>query len=229
MVAKIIYKIYLNSCLTLSPNKFLAEKKLGETYLRLLSGDLMAERIPTIVNPANLRLEPGGGVCGKTYDEAGNEPFNECQEILKRQKRDSIQVDEAVLTSAGHLAPKIKTIIHAVGPIFDPTASQKNATSLTQAYTNSLDLLTAPQNHPDFISSKIEAKPMRSIAFPSISTGIYGYPLEQAAPIALEAVKNFIEKHPKALDEVRFVFFPLEKDKQKTAQYYQDTFSKLFG
>lgn len=219
-IAKIIFKIYLNSCMVkVSPNTVFAEKQIGKTKIVLLSGSLMAETTDAIVNAANQRLVKGLGVCGAVRKFAGESVFNECKAILKKQGRTSVKEGEAVLTSAGNLTPQIKVIAHAVGPVFRKKATN-NADLLAQAYTNSLKLVAAPQNNPKFISSKVDPKPMRSIAFPSLSTGIFGYPLQEAPTVAFKAVSDFINANPDALDEVRFVFLPLDKDDQKTATFY---------
>lgn len=212
-----------------SSNKILCKKEFGKTKIILLSGSLMDEVTDAIVNPANPSLQPLGGVCGKIFATAGSEPFDECQEILSRNQKNFIQTGEAVMTSSGRLAPKIRTIIHAAGPVFEKSNNQeKLAKQLADTYTKSLKLLTFPQKFPEWVSLKLRnIAPMRSIAFPSISTGIFHYPLEQAAPIALAAIKVFIEANPDSLDEVRFVFLPLSEDEQKTSQAYQNALDKL--
>jgi O-acetyl-ADP-ribose deacetylase (regulator of RNase III) len=209
-------------------NAVIAEALIGKTKVRLLTGSLTNDTAEAIVNAANVWLESGGGVCGAIFRGAGQSVFDECQEILERHQVKSIKTGEAVLTSAGKLASKIKAIVHAAGPIVSFSPDQRDAELLTQAYTNTLKLITAPQNHRDWISSKVVDVPsMRSIAFASISTGIYGYPLDQASSIALKAIKDFIEKNPGALDEVRFVFLPLEEDGQKTANFYTKALKEL--
>jgi O-acetyl-ADP-ribose deacetylase (regulator of RNase III) len=225
-IAKIIFKIYLNSCL-FQQNEIIAEKQIGKTKVVLKCGSLFCEKTEGVVNPANHGLQGRGGVSGLFYVKAGEEPFIECAEILSKLQKDAIDSGDAVMTTSGDLAPRVKVIIHTAGPIFDEKNEEENAKQLAKAYTRSLNLLTAPQDNPNWISSKVDAKPMRTISLPSISTGIYGYPLDKAAPIALQSVKDFITKNPDALDEVDIVFLPLEKDPQKTSLAYKEALEKL--
>lgn len=263
LVIKIIFKWRLNAITMLkhNPNTFLAGKEIGKTRIVLVTGSLLEETTEAVVNAANAKLQAGGGICGAFHAQAGDGIFDECDTILKKQKRNAIATGEAVLTTAGDLRsppdqepdtceavlttaddsmsppdqePRIKTIVHAVGPIFDEKEEknagylEEQAELLAQAYTSSLELITDPNDHSDYVSDEIvDPKPMRTIGFPSISTGIYKFPLDTAAAAALGAVKTFIEENPDALDEVRFVFFPLDKDKQKTAQFYVDALNNL--
>lgn len=238
LVIKIIFKWRLNALILSkkeSPNALLAEKVIGKTRIVLATGDLLKETTDAIVNAANDHLLPGGGICGAFHAQAGEGIFKECQEILKKQKRQKIDTGLAVLTTAGDLAPRIKEIVHAVGPIFDENRDkeegylQEQADLLAQAYTSSLWLMTNPKPLIDFVSVefKDDPKPVRTIGFPSISTGIYKFPLDTAAKTALKSVKTFIENNPDDLDEVRFVFFPLDKDDQKTAKYYVEALNNL--
>jgi O-acetyl-ADP-ribose deacetylase len=232
LIAKIIFKIYLNTCLTLtkkSPNEIIAEKLIGNTRIVLLSGDLLQETVP-IVNPANASLKRLGGVCGIIGDATGDAPFDECQTLLAKQglKNKNFPCGEAVMTSAGDLAPRIKVIVHAVGPDFGkPSEKEKGAELLANAHKNILKLITKPKDHPDSVSSNVGDYPMRAVAIPAISTGIFGYPKDEAASVAFETVKGFIEENPDALDEVRFVFLPLQKDKDKTSNFYVEALKKI--
>lgn len=242
LVIKIIFKWRLNAIAMLkdNPNNFLAGKEIGKTRIVLVTGNLFDETTEAVVNAAQVSLEAGGGVCGYFHDNAGQGVFDECKEILKKQKRQAIDTGEAVLTTAGDLMspldkePRIKTIVHAVGPQFDKKKEEnegylkEQADLLAQAYTSSLELITDPNDHSDYVSDDIvDPEPMRTIGFPSISTGIYHFPLDTAAAAALGAVKTFIEENPDALDEVRFVFLPLDKDKQKTAEPYVKALNNL--
>ena len=231
LVAKAIFKIYLNTCLTTtkkSPNELLAEKLIGKTKIVLLSGSLLEETAEAIVNPANGSLKHLGGVCGIIGKASGRDPFDECEDLLKNQNRKNLACGEAVLTSAGDLAPRIKVIVHAVGPDFSIKDEKEHGPELlAAAHTNSLKLITEPEMHPDSVSSKVESQPKRSIAFPAISTGIFGYPKDEAATVAFKATIDFIKENPDAIDEVRFVFLPLEKDKDKTSTYYVKAFEAL--
>ncbi len=234
LIAKVIFKIYLNTYLTMtraSPNTVVAEKQFGKTKIVLLSGSLVNETTDAIVNAANDRLAAGGGVCGVIATHAGMGVFKECKQILKTRKIKSIKDGEAVLTSAGNLSSNNRAIVHAVGPYYDDKVkdnAENSAKALEEAYTNSLKLITSSQYDPNLMSTELEDfKPMYSIAFPSISTGIFNYPLKEAPKVAFKAVIDFIEKNPDALEEVRFVFLPIDKDPQKTLTYYQKAFERL--
>lgn len=236
LVIKAAFKWKLNSITMLkeNPNIFLEGKEIGKTRVVLVTGDLLAETTEATVNAANARLAAGAGVCGAFHQEAGDGIFDECEEILTAQGRNAVDTGEAVLTTAGDLAPRITAIVHAVGPIYDtkkadkdPAYVKKQHDLLAKAYTSSLELATEPLFHQAFISPRIKnPQPLRTIAFPSISTGIYDFPLPTAAKIALESVKTFIEKNPTALDEVRFVFLPMVR-KEKTASYYVTALNNL--
>lgn len=231
LALKVIFKIYLNHLAGQqppSPNILIVEKKFGKTKVVLLEGSLMTENTQAIVNAANAGLWAGAGVCGAVRKTAGKGVFDECKDLLKTQKLKSLGCGQAVLTTAGDMT-EVQRVVHAVGP--DCGIKKENderAKLLADTYTNSLELITAPEKHPESISAKcIDQTSLRTIAFPSISTGIYGYPLDEAAEVALKAVKDFVEQHPKALDEVRFVFLPLATDPDKTSAAYQKAFAKL--
>lgn len=236
LAIKVIFKWRLNAVTMLkeNPNTYLAGREFGKTRVVLVSGSLLDETTDAVVNAANSALKAGGGICGAFRKEAGQGIFDECAEILKEQKRKEIDTGEAVLTTAGDLAPRIKAIVHAVGPIYNDKKAkvdgynEEQADLLAKAYTSSLELVTEPLFHQASISQKLGLpSAMRTIGFPSISTGIYDFPLDLAAETSLQAVKTYIEKHSGELDEVRFVFLPLDKDKQSTAQFYLDALKKL--
>lgn len=221
LALKIAFKWNLNSMTMLkeNPNKFLEGKEIGKTRLTLFSGDLLVETTEAVVNAANKKLAAGGGICGEFRKYAGIGIFDECEEILQRNDWTEIETGNAVLTTAGDLRPVIKTVVHAVGPIFDENKAKKDphygeeqAELLADAYQSSLNLVTDPQGHAPLLSPLLEdVQPMRTIGFCAISIGIYKFPKELAASTALETVKTFIEEQPDALDEVRFVFLPKEQ------------------
>lgn len=148
------------------------EKMIGQTRLVLTQGDITQADTEAIVNAANSRLAGGGGVDGAIHRAGGPEIMAECRKI------GSCPTGEAVITTAGRL--KAKKVIHTVGPIY--RGRPEDARLLASAYKSSLDL--AAQHG------------LRSVAFPSLSTGAYGYPLDAAAKVALEAVRQGIEKIP---------------------------------
>jgi O-acetyl-ADP-ribose deacetylase len=171
-------------------------KNIGQALLVLKRGDITREEVDVIVNAANSSLLGGGGVDGAIHRAAGPALLKACQEVREEQKKAGrhlgCAVGEAVITSAGAL--KAKYVIHTVGP--DMRGLMMNASDLLKnAYSNSL-----------FLAEKHRAK---SIAFPSISTGIYAYPIEEAARIALETVSAFLSKTT-TIKEVRFILFSEE-------------------
>lgn len=159
------------------------EKLIGQTRLVLTQGDITQADTQAIVNAANSRLAGGGGVDGAIHRAGGPEIMAECRRI------GSCPTGEAVITTAGKLSAK--KVIHTVGPIY--RGRPEDLRLLASAYANSLELAA---KHG-----------LRSVAFPSLSTGAYGYPLEKAAEVALRAVKEGVENNPGKFEEVRFVLF----------------------
>ncbi|PKM87311.1 MAG: O-acetyl-ADP-ribose deacetylase [Firmicutes bacterium HGW-Firmicutes-12] len=160
---------------------------VAQTELVIVQGDLTQQEVEAIVNAANSRLMGGGGVDGAIHKAGGPQILVECKEIVNRQG--SLPPGEAVITSGGNL--KSAYVIHTVGPIWRG-GNNNEAVLLKNAYNNSLKL--AKENG------------IKTIAFPSISTGAYAYPLEQAAEIALSTVLDFIKKDTH-FSEVRFILF----------------------
>jgi len=155
--------------------------------IKILQGDITRQVADAIVNAANSSLLGGGGVDGAIHRVGGPAIRQECRQI--RELQGGCSPGEAVITGGGNL--QVKYVIHTVGPIWrDGRTNEK--TVLENAYRNSL--LLAEQYECDII------------AFPSISTGAYGFPLDLAAPIALETIADFLACHqtPK---EVRMVLF----------------------
>jgi O-acetyl-ADP-ribose deacetylase (regulator of RNase III) len=173
--------------------------QINETTLELIQGDITQQDVDAIVNAANESLAAGGGVCGAIYEAGGREIFAECRQYYKR-----CATGEAVITGGGKLTAR--NVIHAVGPIYSGTP--RDAELLTDAYRNSLRVAVRDK--------------LQSIAFPSLSTGIYGYPLDEAAPVALKAVKDFLQTQSHQLSLVRFVLFD-----DKTLEAFQSALSNL--
>jgi O-acetyl-ADP-ribose deacetylase (regulator of RNase III) len=147
-----------------------------------MQGNIVEVRVDAIVNAANAALAGGGGVDGAIHRAAGPSIIEECRKI------GGCPTGSAVATTAGKLDATY--IFHAVGPIYGQHADA--ARLLASAYQSCLNL--AEQYH------------LQSIAFPSLSTGAYGYPVDQAAPLALKTVLDHIQK-PTALQQVLFVLF----------------------
>jgi O-acetyl-ADP-ribose deacetylase (regulator of RNase III) len=157
--------------------------------VKIKVGDITLENVDAIVNAANSTLLGGDGVDGAIHDAGGKQILYECQEIRRTQYPDGLPTSEAVITSGGDLMARF--VIHTVGPIFGRN-NGADAELLTNCYINSLAL--AVEND------------LSTIAFPSISTGAYGYPKHEAAGISSEAIKEFLARN-KSLQEVRLVFF----------------------
>lgn len=155
--------------------------------LTIKLGDITREAVDIIVTAANSRLMGGGGVDGAVHRAAGPRLLYECKRI--RQEKGLIEPGTAVITAPGNL--KIKFVIHAVGPVWQGGGANERKT-LMSAYQNALKLAVEQD--------------AKSIAFPSISTGSYSYPIDFAAPAAIEAIKLFIKECEKPLD-VRLILF----------------------
>jgi O-acetyl-ADP-ribose deacetylase (regulator of RNase III) len=163
--------------------------QVGKATLQLIKGDITEVEADAIVNAANSSLMGGGGVDGAVHRKGGPKILEECKRIRATEWPDGLPTGKAVITSGGNL--KAKYIIHTVGPVW-LGGFHVEAELLKQAYKNSLKLAVA--------------KGLKTIAFPSISTGAYGYPIEDASRIALRTVKDFLEKEDK-LERVVFVLF----------------------
>ncbi|CAN5538738.1 ADP-ribose-binding protein [soil metagenome] len=178
-----------------------------ETFLdgRLIikTGNIAAQDTDAIVNAANRTLLGGGGVDGAIHDAGGEQILHECKEIRRTLYPQGLPTGQTVITSGGNLSARY--VIHTVGPIYgiDKVAE---AGQLADCYKNSLALAVE--------------KGLRSVAFPSISTGAFGYPKDKAALISSQTVKDFLDSDEQ-IKEVRFVFF---------SEYDARTFlqSKLF-
>ncbi|MBI4370483.1 MAG: macro domain-containing protein [Elusimicrobia bacterium] len=156
---------------------------INSSRLELSQGDITQEATEAIVNAANSHLAGGGGVDGAIHRAGG-------PAIMKELKANynGCPTGSSVLTGGGNL--KAKYIIHAVGPRYG--GSPKDATSLRSAHLKSLKLCTANN--------------IKSVSFCAISTGIYGYPVEEAAPIAIQTTMDYLKTHPE-IKLVRFVLF----------------------
>src|SRR5579864_9679311 len=150
--------------------------------LALMQGDIVKVQVDAIVNAANAGLAGGGGVDGAIHRAGGPGIMEECRKI------GGCPTGSAVATTAGKLPAKY--VFHAVGPIYSGSPNDEHL--LASAYQSCLNLAEQHQ--------------VKSIAFPSLSTGAYGYPLDEAAPIALRTVVEHIQK-PSSLQQVVFVLF----------------------
>jgi len=161
---------------------------INRTKLRIIQGDITEQATEAIVNAANSSLMGGGGVDGAIHRAGGPAILAECKQIVSRQGR--LPTGKAVMTTAGNL--KADYVIHTVGPVWHG-GNKGEAELLASAYQESLKLA--------------EGNFLASIAFPSISTGAYGYPLGRASRVAIGAVNAFLQQSVTSLREVVFVLF----------------------
>jgi O-acetyl-ADP-ribose deacetylase (regulator of RNase III) len=159
------------------------EVTINTSKLVLVQGDITTEATEAIVNAANSRLAGGGGVDGAIHAAGGPAIMAECRTI------GGCPTGQAVITTGGNL--KAKYVIHTVGPIYRG-GNQGEEKLLASAYRKSLELASA--------------KRIKSISFPSISTGAYGYPIRDAARVALKTTVDYLTDHPE-IKLVRFVLF----------------------
>ena len=165
------------------------EFQVGNAKLELVIGDLTEFEADAIVNAANSTLLGGGGVDGAIHRKGGPQILEECKRLRATEWPDGLPTGCATITSGGNL--KSKYVIHTVGPIWRG-GFQDEAKFLKQAYRSSLKIAVTNR--------------LKMVAFPSISTGAYGYPVEEASRVAVSAVKEFLEKEER-LEKVSFVLF----------------------
>ena len=169
-----------------------------KSILEIVQGDITQQDTEAIGNAANSALAGGGGVDGAIHRAGGPSIMSELKAKYK-----GCPTGSAVITGGGNL--KAKYVIHAVGPRY--AGSLKDPELLSGAYRKSLELCS---------QNKIS-----SIAFPSISTGIYGYPVEEASKVALKTVTEYLKDHPE-IKLVRFVLFD-----SKTFEVYKESLNAI--
>jgi O-acetyl-ADP-ribose deacetylase (regulator of RNase III) len=153
--------------------------------ITVVHGDITEQQVDAVVNAANSSLLGGGGVDGAIHRRGGPEILAECKRVRAEQWPEGLLTGRAVATTAGRLPAK--WVIHTVGPVH--SKSEDRSHLLASCHTESLKA-----------ADELGAK---TVAFPAISTGVYGYPLELAAPVAIKAVREADTK----VEEVRFVLF----------------------
>jgi O-acetyl-ADP-ribose deacetylase (regulator of RNase III) len=168
--------------------------------IEFVQGDITDQDTEAIGNAANSRLAGGGGVDGAIHRRGGPDIMKELKEKYK-----GCPTGSAVITGGGKL--KAKYVIHAVGPVY--SGKPKDRELLADAYRASLELCS---KHG-----------ISSLSFPSISTGLYGYPVEAAAQIAVKTVHDYLKSHSE-IQLARFVLFD-----DRTFQIYKDVYSCLFS
>ena len=164
------------------------EVTINETKVSIVRGDITDQATEAIVNAANPGLMGGGGVDGAIHRAGGPAILEECRKSVAQKGR--LPTGKAVITGGGNL--KAGYVIHAVGPVWHG-GSRNEPELLKSAYCECLQLASGNK--------------LGSISFPSISSGAYGYPLDEAAKIAVSAVVSFLEEQSTSLKEVVFVLF----------------------
>jgi O-acetyl-ADP-ribose deacetylase (regulator of RNase III) len=159
------------------------EVKVGSATLELVEGDITQQDTEAVVNAANAALRPGGGVDGAIHRAGGPAIEAECRRL------GGCPTGEARITTGGNL--KARYVIHTVGPVYRD-GFHREPELLASCYRESLKLASA--------------QGIKSLAFPSISTGVYGYPMADAARVALKTVTDYLAQHPE-IERVRFVLF----------------------
>jgi O-acetyl-ADP-ribose deacetylase len=151
----------------------------------LLEGDITEQRVDAIVNAANSSLMGGGGVDGAIHRKGGPTILEECKQLRATDWPDGLPTGRAAATTGGRLPAR--WVIHTVGPVY--ATSEDRLADLASCHAESLR-----------VADELGAT---SVAFPAISTGVYGYPLDEAAPVSVGAVRDA----ETAVEEVRFVLF----------------------
>lgn len=163
------------------------DARIGNIRITLVLGDITEQDTDIIVNAANPSLMGGGGVDGAVHRKGGHDILRECKLIRQSLWKEGLPTGEAVATAAGRL--KAKKVIHTVGPVWSG-GDKGEPELLARAYRNCLALALKMG--------------LKTVSFPSISTGAYGYPVERASMTAIRAVLGFLKENT-GIEEVRFV------------------------
>lgn len=180
-------------------------KNVGDGVLELVQGDITQESTDAIVNAANSSLMGGGGVDGAIHRAGGPAILEECKII--RASQGKLPTGQAVITTGGNL--QARRVIHTVGPVWHG-GERGEPDLLRSCYRCCLELAREHE--------------LKSVAFPSVSTGVFGYPVREAASVALGTVAEEMSAHPGKLDLVRFVLFD-----GGTLAAYQEALEELGG
>ena len=216
------------------------------TKFKLLLGDITKLKYDAIVNAANTSLLGGGGVDGSIHKASGSKLLGEC-----RQLKGCLTGNSKITQSYNLIEIGIYWIVHTVGPIFRNNGSEKKY--LRRAYNSALQVAADYENiymnqnikilndnlyrfdSPSFIGSNkkeniisdlktyIDEHPIKTIAFPSISTGAYGYPLDEASKIALDEIMSFINEHPNRFEEIALICYD-----NKTLDVFENQYAKYY-
>lgn len=159
------------------------------TTIEAVEGDITTQHVDAIVNAANSQLLGGGGVDGAIHAAAGPALLEECRRLRASRWHDGLPVGEAVATGAGDLPAR--WVIHTVGP--NRHRGQTDPALLASCFSRSLDM-----------AAEVGA---RSVAFPAVSAGVYGWEADEVARIAVSTVRSWVASQPGEMDLVRFVLF----------------------
>ncbi len=173
--------------------------EVENSTIELVQGDITQQDTEAVVNAANKRLAPGGGVAGAIHRSAGPELWEECKKLR------GCETGEAKITKGYNL--KARYVVHTVGPVY--SGSPGDGKLLASCYKNSLKL--AVRNG------------IKSISFPAISTGIFGYPVDEAAGVSLKTVIDFLKKNEKGI-KVRFALWD-----KKALEVHKEKLKSLMG
>jgi O-acetyl-ADP-ribose deacetylase len=185
-----------------SPLHLIGKRNMNKTIVSIVQGDITKRPVEAIVNAANNTLLGGGGVDGAIHRAAGPELLEECRGLR------GCATGEAKITKAYRI-PQARYVIHTVGPIYGRESGHE-ATLLASCYRQSLQLAVEHN--------------CKSIAFPSISTGAYGYPIEEASLVSLRAIRDFAEQSPGLIDLVEIATFSPQDHRA-----YQRAYQEIFG
>jgi len=182
-----------------------SEITVNQAKISLVQGDITEQATDAIVNAANSSLMGGGGVDGAIHAAGGSAILEECRRIVAERGR--LPPGQAVITTGGRL--KAKYVIHTVGPVWYG-GTRNEAATLARAYRESLKLAAE--------------RGLTSVSFPSISTGAYRYPLDEAAKIALGTAVSFFKESQTSLREVVFVLYD-----DRAYQAYRRALGEVIG
>jgi O-acetyl-ADP-ribose deacetylase (regulator of RNase III) len=164
------------------------------TQITLVEGDITEQQVDVVVNAANSSLLGGGGVDGAIHRRGGPDILADCRRLRASQYGRGLPTGQAVATTAGRLPAR--WVVHTVGPVYSAADYERRSELLASCFRESLR-----------VAAGVGA---RTVAFPAVSSGIYGWPLEDAARIALTAVAEAVGEMESELAEVRFVLFGAE-------------------
>src|ERR1043166_9472507 len=174
---------------TLTTEKMDLARSFLDARVVVKVGDITKEAVDAIVNAANGTLMGGGGVDGAIHRAGGREILEQCREIRRVKFPDGLPTGQAVMTTAGRMPAK--HVIHTVGPVYGSGGEAKSQL-LAACYANSLALAVENGLH--------------TIAFPAISTGVYGYPMNEAAVVSSTTIEQFLQAE-RSIEQVRLIFF----------------------